>query len=105
MRKHKNKMYLIFKKAGKITRDNFSPDPFKELNEKGIIGKCANKLGNKMIDKPVKDLAFYGAGTIYKPKKHNPAFGSILYNLFYFSILGLIPMLIKFILKIIIQLL
>lgn len=89
------KNYNKFKKINKFIRNKFSSDPFKSFNDKGINGKILNKLGNKIIDKPVRKIAYFTTGIFYNPKKHNPIIGSILYTLLFFAILGLLGLLVN----------
>ncbi|MBQ4510136.1 MAG: hypothetical protein II984_05380 [Clostridia bacterium] len=87
LRKNKNKrlynkkIYNAFKKGNGYVRDKITPDPLNQLNEYGIFGKVVNKIGNKILKKPIHKLTRSLVGNIYDFKKEKPYKGSILYTI------------------------
>lgn len=83
-RKYNRNLYGISKKANKLARDKFAADPFKKLNECGIVGKICNKVGNKVVTPIISTASYSSVGHYYNHKKDSPYKGSFLYTFFYF---------------------
>lgn len=82
--KHRNynsKIYNTFKKTNKFITDKVAPDPFKQLNEYGSIGKIGNKVANKLTDPIIHKASIHLAGKFYNPKTDKPYKGSVLYSI------------------------
>ena len=80
-RAYNKKCYNIFKKGNGFIRDKITPDPLDRLNEYGIFGKVTNKIGNKILKKPIHNLTRSIVGNMYDSKKEKPYKGSILYTI------------------------
>lgn len=76
--------YKLNKKRAKFLRDNFSPDPFKKLDDYGIFGKVCGKVGNKLIGPAIRNLSLSSVGKYYKRVIDKPEKGTWLYTLFHF---------------------
>ena len=78
---YNKKFYNVFKKGNGYVRDKITPDPLNQLNEYGVLGKVANKIGNEMIKTPIHKLTRNIVGNMYDPKTEKPYKGSILYTI------------------------
>lgn len=80
-RTYNKKIYNVFRKGNGIVRDKITPDPLNQLNEYGVFGKIANKIGNKILKKTIHKLTRSIVGNMYDPKTDKPYKGSILYTI------------------------
>lgn len=76
------------RKGGKILRDNFAPNPTEALDVFGMIGKILSFIINYLIAKPIYWLVYGTVGLIYQKGKHPAWFGSVLYTLGFFLLMG-----------------
>lgn len=77
--------YDVTKNKNKELRKH-APDPFSSLSGKGIVGKAANKVGNTIIEKPIKKMSYSLTARNYNKDVDSPSKGSNLYTKNYFKI-------------------
>lgn len=91
--------YRITKKKNKEMR-HYAPDPFSSLNGKGIAGKAASKVGNTIVEKPIRKISYKLTSRRYKKGIDSPSKGSDLYNKNYFKIKNILKIIIGFLVAI-----
>lgn len=91
--------YSITKKKNKEIR-NYAPDPFGSLSGKGIVGKAANKVGNTIVEKPIRKISYKLTSRKYRKGIDSPSKGSDLYNKNYFKIKNILKIIVGFLVAI-----
>lgn len=91
--------YNVTKKKNREMR-HYAPDPFDSLNEKGIVGKAANKVGNTIIEKPIQKISYKLAARGYRKGVDSPSKGSDLYNKNYFKVKKILKFIVCFLVAI-----
>lgn len=91
--------YNITKKKNKEIRQ-YAPDPFSSLSGKGIVGKAANKVGNTIVEKPIRKISYKLTSRGYKKGVDSPFKGSDLYNKNYFKIKKILKFIVCFLVAI-----
>lgn len=54
------------------------------------MGVLFSALFNKALEKPVHELSFSMAGTVYDKKRHPAWLGSIIYSIMFIIVMGLV---------------
>ena len=98
-RKYNKNTYKFIKKTNKLVRDKVAPNPFRKLDDYGMMGKVCGKVGNKLISPAINNLSYSATGLCYNKSKDKPIKGSILYTIFHFLFilmtLGVVNLIIK----------
>jgi len=82
-RKYNRNAYRKFSRINKVVRESsLAPSAFSKIEDKGVAGKVAAALGEKLIEAPLHKATRKAVGKVYNKRKHKPYVGSGLYTIF-----------------------
>jgi hypothetical protein len=82
-RKYNRNTYRKFSQMNKVVRESsLAPSAFSKIEDKGVAGKVAASIGEKLIEAPLHKTTRKAVGKVYNKRKHKPYVGSVLYTIF-----------------------
>lgn len=96
MARKKNKGYGLFAGFMRMIRNRFAADPMGKVKETGLTGEVIGRVGDNLLEKPIKNASFALTSLTYQKGVDTPAKGSATYTAWYLAISKVVHLIITF---------
>jgi hypothetical protein len=96
MARKKNKGYGLFAGFMRVIRNRFAADPMGKVKETGLTGEVIGRVGDNLLEKPIKNASFALTSLTYQKGVDTPAKGSATYTAWYLAISKVVHLIITF---------